>query len=372
MTSADKTPANPTPPHSHEPHPDLRKWFGKGLRYVVPLAVSAGLVVWLFHKTNFHSVMGVIRNECDYRWIILMMVITALSHTIRGARWGIQLRGAGIPRIPLVAEAVSIYSAYALNLLFPNIGELWRITYISRREKAKFSTVLGTDIGDRLSDLAVIVVLIALSLVVAHPAIMKFMTRYAVGRDIERFTENPWLWCCIAFVVAGVWSVFHFCRHYRAITLAEDSLLRVWDGFRIIFTMKGRGLYLLLTLGIWTCYFLETYVCFMAFPFTRSLIHDPALAYGLIPGLVAFVFGSCSMAIPSNGGLGPWNLAVMFALGLYGISTPDATAFTITMWSFQAAMLILLGIFSAVYISVTSRHLRAAPAPASDPTKPQS
>lgn len=56
------------------------------------------------------------------------------------------------------------------------------------------------------------------------------------------------------------------------------------------------------------------------------------------------------MAVPSNGGLGPWNLAVMFALSLFGIDQSDAAAFTVVMWTFQAAMLVMLGIFSAGYI----------------------
>lgn len=129
----------------------------------------------------------------------------------------------------------------------------------------------------------------------------------------------------------------------------------VWNGFKVLFTMKGIGTYVVLTLGIWTCYFLETYVCFYAFPFTRALIDDPGTAYGLIPGLVVFVFGSFSMAVPSNGGLGPWNIAVMFALSIYGIGNTEGAAFSMVMWSFQAAMLVMLGIFSAVYISVTKR-----------------
>ena len=121
--------------------------------------------------------------------------------------------------------------------------------------------------------------------------------------------------------------------------------------------MKGRLAYVFLTLGIWTCYFLETYCCFFAFPFTRDLVHIPGSCYGLIPGLVVFVFGSFSMAVPSNGGLGPWNIAVMYALMLYGISHTDAAAYSIVAWGFQAIMLIALGIFSAFYITITNRHL---------------
>ncbi len=95
---------------------------------------------------------------------------------------------------------------------------------------------------------------------------------------------------------------------------------------------------------------METYLCFFAFPFTRELIAGPGNAWGLIPGLVVFVFGSWSMIVPSNGGLGPWNIAVMFALSLYGVTDTDGAAYSIICWSFQAFTLICLGVFSAFYI----------------------
>jgi len=56
------------------------------------------------------------------------------------------------------------------------------------------------------------------------------------------------------------------------------------------------------------------------------------------------------MAIPSNGGLGPWNLAVMFALSLYGISDTQGASFSMVMWGCQAAWLVVLGLFSAGYV----------------------
>ena len=59
------------------------------------------------------------------------------------------------------------------------------------------------------------------------------------------------------------------------------------------------------------------------------------------------------MAVPSNGGLGPWNVAVMYALMLYGIGETDATAYSLVVWAFQAMMIIALGIFAAGYIIFT-------------------
>ena len=129
---------------------------GRVLKVAVPLSISAGLVVWLFHKVDIDKVKSIIEQGVDYRYIAAMMAITVLSHIIRGVRWGIQLRAAGIPRIPAVAESVSIFGAYALNLVFPYLGEAWRCVYIARRENCKLSTVVGTDLGDRASDAVMI------------------------------------------------------------------------------------------------------------------------------------------------------------------------------------------------------------------------
>ncbi|MFG6381583.1 MAG: flippase-like domain-containing protein [Muribaculum sp.] len=342
----------------------LRTWLGRAVRYLIPLAISVLLVMWLFRKVDIKEMERVIRTECDFRWIALMMLITTLSHIIRGIRWGIQLRGAGIPRIPVIAESVSIFGAYALNLVFPRLGEVWRCMYITRREHTSFSTVVGTDIGDRASDAVVVLALLGLALIVAHPAIDNFITGYKVGEDVARMTHDLWLWLGIGGGILILWAVCHFMRRYRYISELDGDLKRVWQGFKVLFTMKGAGLYVVLTLGIWTCYYLETYVCFFAFPFTRALITEPGTAYGLIPGLVVFVFGSFSMAVPSNGGLGPWNLAVMFALSLYAIDDTRGAAFSMVMWGCQAAMLITLGVFSAVYIALSGATKSQSTSPA--------
>ena len=335
----------------------LRKWIEKIARYLIPFLVSAGMVVWLFHKVDIHEMMRVIREGCDFRWIVVMMLITALSHVIRGIRWGIQLRAVGVPRMSVVAESVAIFGAYALNLVFSGVGEAWRCVYVSRRENTPLSTVVGTDLGDRSSDAVVVLMLLGLALVVAKGPIDTFISHYAIGEDIRHFSDDPRLWCALILGLTLVWASLYFFRKYRYIEKIDSSLKNVWQGFKVLFTMKGVGTYVVLTLGIWLCYFMETYVCFYAFPFTRALIDSPGSAYGLIPGLVVFVFGSFSMAVPSNGGLGPWNIAVMFALSIYGIGNTEGAAFSMVMWSFQAAMLVMLGVFSAIYIAATKRKI---------------
>lgn len=353
-----QTSSNTSPSSSRSSRHDRFAIVSRVLKYLVPIVVSGGLILWLFHKVNIHQVETIIKQGVDYRYIIVMMALTVLSHIIRGIRWGIQLRAAGIPRIPAVAESVSIFGAYALNLVFPFLGEAWRCVYISRREGAKLSTVVGTDLGDRASDGIMILMIMILTMFVAHPAIEHFLDRYPLGEAIDRVTTNGVMWICIVVVLALLVAADYRFRDTKFVKGVNASILRMWNGFKVLFHMKGTGLYIVLTFGIWICYFFETYVCFFAFPFTRELITNSPYTLGLIPGLVVFVFGSCSMAVPSNGGLGPWNVAVMFALSLFGISNSDGAAYSIVCWSFQAIILVASGIFSVIYIMLNHKTVQ--------------
>ncbi|MDE6127153.1 MAG: flippase-like domain-containing protein [Muribaculaceae bacterium] len=345
--------------HKTDQSAEGRNVVGRILKFLVPVAVSGMLVMWLFHKVSVRQVIDIVRNGVDYGFIFAMMAITVLSHMIRGIRWGIQLRAAGIPRIPVMAESVSIFGAYALNLVFPCLGEAWRCLYIKRREGCPLATVVGTDLGDRASDGIMILALVALSLFVARPAMDRFLDHYSIGETISSVLSDGMLWLLLAGTVVLLVAADLLFRRTAFVRGVNRSVLRMWEGFKVLFHMKGTALYIVLTFGIWICYYLETYVCFFAFPFTRTLL-APEYGYGLVPGLVVFVFGSCSMGVPSNGGLGPWNVAVMFALSLYGVSDTDGAAYSLVCWSFQAMILVASGLFSVFYIIYDRRRRRVA------------
>lgn len=352
-------PAETTTDTNLKPEKDrrLRKWIGTGVRYVVPFVCSGLLIWWLMRRIDFNAMMGMIRHGVDYWWIVAMMLITALSHMVRAVRWGLQLDGVGI-RATFMELCVSIFGTYSLNLVIPRLGEVWRCLYIARRRKANFSTVLGTMVGDRASDAVVVVALVGVMMIVAHPYFTSFLRHYAFGQDIVNTAENPWLYVIIALAVGGGWGFFHFFRNYKFMDKVEGSLKRVEDGFLALFHLKQKWAFVWLTMGIWVCYFSETYVTFLAFPFTHDAFFTPAMGYGFLPGIVIFVFGSMSMAVPSNGGLGAWNIAVMFGLTLFGLSETQGAAFAMLMWSAQAAMLVLLGIFCIIYITLSDRHAK--------------
>lgn len=361
MTEIDKTPpstqtkgqptapAKETPTETHKVIEIIEKIF----KVVLPMGISAVLVIWLFHKINLEEIKRVMHEGVRFEFIAMMMFLTMLSFIIRGIRWGIQLRAAGVPRLTPVAESVSIFGAYALNILVQYLGEVWRCVYVSKKEKVKIATVVGTDLGDRGSDLVMILLILVLTLAVASQQIHDFFNEYSLGRVLEEIFDKWWVYAIILVLLIVFIYVDKRWKTTKFFASFNLGLSRMWQGFKVLFFMKGRWDYLWLTFGIWICYFLETYLCFFAFPFTRELIDMPGSCHGLIPGLVVFVFGSMSMAVPSNGGLGPWNVAVMYALILFGVNKTDATAYSLVVWGFQAIMIIALGIFSAIYVMTT-------------------
>ncbi len=324
------------------------------VKWLLPLALTVLLVTYMFKKVNFSEMMEILKHGVDYWWILCAMGISVFSHVLRALRWRIQLRSLNI-NAPLMALCCSIFGCYALNLVFPRLGEVWRCTYIAGREKAPFTKVLGSMVADRLSDTLCVLMLLILTFIVAAPAINSFLTKYPVGQGIVDMASNPWFWIALVGGAILIWLILHFAGDFGPVKKVKDWGRDTWQGFAVVTKMKGKWAFLFYSLAIWGCYYFQLYVAFFAFPFTKELCTQPSLAFGLTPCLVAFVLSSIGMAVPSNGGLGPWNIAVMFGLAIYGISAADGTAFSMLQWSGQTVMLIILGIFTMAYISLGKR-----------------
>ena len=330
-------------------------WMGYSVRYGLPLVLTVLLLWYMFRKVNFAQMIDLISSGVDYWWILLAMGISVFSHIFRAARWRLQLNALGVTP-PFMALCCSIFGCYALNLVFPRLGEVWRCTYVSQTKKGSFPTVLGSMIGDRLADTLMVFLLLILCLIVAAPALRIFLDKYPVGKDFIHLISMFWFWAAVVGGIGICWFIFWKFRDNKIIVKIRELVSNMWQGFSVVAKMKGRWMFLFYTLCIWGCYYFQLYVAFYAFDFTRALCHEPGLAAGLAPCLVAFVLSSISMAVPSNGGLGPWNIAIMFGLAIYGISDAEGTAFSMLQWSGQTVMLIILGIFTMIYISVAKKE----------------
>ncbi|MDE7032961.1 MAG: flippase-like domain-containing protein [Muribaculaceae bacterium] len=327
-------------------------WLRTLLKYVVPLVITVGLCYLMFTGIDFKEMIAIIRRDCNFSWIALALCISILSHVFRAMRWRIQLRALGIES-PLFALVLSIFGTYAVNLVFPRLGEIWRTGYIAQRQQAQFTTVFGSMVADRLADTVTVGLLTLVTFMLASKALITYFADNADTVDrLTGFATSPWLWLAIASLAALVWWFLTHKSTNSKVQKIRQQVHELWQGFAVIATMPGKGRWLLLTAGLWGCYFVQLYVAFYAFPFTREVLAQ----HGILAALVAFVLSSISMGVPSNGGIGPWQWAIIFALGRYGLGQAQAAAFANLVLGTQTMLLILLGLFTFGCIALDKRR----------------
>lgn len=341
------------------------KWPSMLAKILIPLAVTVGLCWVMFRDLDFGEMMHIIRTQCDFRFIALSLTLGFIPVILRGLRWGIQLRYNGItpPKHILV---YSIFGTYAVNLVFPRLGEVWRSGYISYRQHAPFSEVFGSMVADRLSDTLAVFLILLGTLLVARGPIDKFLQTYPdMYNTISGILASPWFWGATAIIIGASWATLHF-SHNSAVLKIKNFFLGLWGGFVAIFRMKGKLKWLLMTCVIWFVYFLQLYVAFYAFPFTREML----ATHGVSVALVCYVLTSLSMAVPSNGGIGPYQACMLFGLTVFEpAAAAGSHAFTTNALTFgnlviasQTAMWIIMGIIVFALITI-DRHFHPDGAP---------
>lgn len=334
------------------------------LKYVVPLVISVGLCWLLFHDFDYRQMLALIRERCNFNWILLGMGITVCAHVFRALRWRMQLRALGIDA-PLLYLVISIFGTYAVNLVFPRLGEIWRSGYIAQRQHAQFTTVFGSMICDRLADTLTVLALALLTFIVASGSILSYLSQngesYAAA---GRLLTSPWLWCGVAVVGAALWWLLSRGASGGWAGKLRKALRELWQGFAVVARMPRKGVWLLYTAGIWGCFFAAMLVEFQAFDFTAAVVSR----HGLESVLVTFVLSSISMGVPSNGGIGPWQWAVIFALGIYALPAIEAGTFANLVMACTTLLNIALGILTFAIIAA-GRSRSGANNKTSIPTK---
>lgn len=324
------------------------------IKYAIPLVISAGLCYLLFTDIDFNEMLQIVRDNCNFRWIALALAISIVSFVCRACRWRIQLQAIGI-EAPLRAIILSIFGTYSVNLVFPRLGEVWRCGYIARRQDAPFTAVFGSMVADRLADTLTVLLLAAVTFLLSADTISGYMAANADSyRRIVAVATSPWLWGCVALLIVGLVLLMRLHTTAAWVQKIRKAMRELWQGFAAIAKMKGKGRWLLWTVGIWVCFSTQMVVCFYAFPFTEDVIHT----FGLKAALVTYVISSIAMGVPSNGGIGPWQWAVIFALGIYGVQTTQSGAFANLVLGTQTLMLILLGIITFIAIALERKALQ--------------
>ena len=312
------------------------------LTLVLPLVIGIVIIYFLMREMDMTELWNILKNA---NWPILLfsLVFGILGNTLRGYRWKLLIKPLGYAPSALRLN-LAIFGGYAINYAVPRAGEIWKCGIVAKDEKVPFTKLLGTTIVDRIFD-TVTVLCIALFAFIFN---MKFFaTQLSHNQQtldtIAAAIKSPVPYIILVLCIIIFLIVYKYFREHKIVVKVKEAIKDMGRDMKAIWKMKEKNQLLLYTIAIWTSYFFYFYVTFFAFDFTKDL--------GITAGLIAFALSSISMGVPSNGGLGPWHVAVIASLTLYGVDQLSATAFATGVFMIQAVWVVFYGLISIGILS---------------------
>jgi uncharacterized protein (TIRG00374 family) len=322
----------------------LTKTTKTALQTILFLAVGILLLYIAIGNQDLKSIWTTAKNA-NLVWITFAILCGILSHLARALRWNLLLEPMGYNASPW-ASFHAVILGYLVNMVLPRVGEITRPAVLSKIEKIPFDKLIGTVVVERLVDL-LITVLIAVSIffiqfqLIAYFVVSTFSTINA--------TTLVMLALLVSLVLIGVYIAYtHRTKIYQLpiINKFKSFIEGALDGFKTIFNLKRKTLFVAYSLFIWLMYFCMPLFVLYALPGTAHL--------GAPTALTVLLFGTAAMIVPVPGGVGTFELMVPAALSLYGVIGVVASSYTLITHALQFIVILGVGVFSIAYFIIRS------------------
>lgn len=299
--------------------------FLKNILTVLISVAIAGLFLWLaLRGLDVEKINGSLQ-KANYLWVAFAAVFGIAAYVFRAVRWNLLLEPMGY-KISNTNSLWSISFGYLMNLTIPRSGEVARSTALYGVEKVPVDKSFGTIILERVVDLVCMGIFALLTLIFKYDALLAF---YQSATQQKPDAEKELTWLEIQLMKSGITDLEQFYFYLKVgvgilfglaliylLIYKKDKLISfakgVFEGLKSIFSLKQKGKFILLTVGIWVCYFFASYLVCFSLPETSHF--TPA------DGCFILVVGTLGMIIPASGGIGAFNLAMKFGFTALFIS----------------------------------------------------
>ncbi|HBB92718.1 MAG: hypothetical protein A2X22_04405 [Bacteroidetes bacterium GWF2_49_14] len=319
------------------------------LKYLLFLSVGIGLFLWVYRDQDMNSLWAGL-SEFHYGWIIASLGIALLSHFLRALRWRMLLDSIGY-KPGVLNVFLSILVMYLANFAAPRMGEVTRCGILTRYEKIPFTAQLGTVVIERMVDVVILLLIIICVLLFDWNVLTDYLSDKMSVRDSGKYSFlTSWWFLSVAglFVFLGILAVvFRRTLLKASITRKIVSYFEKFvEGLKSILHLKKPLIFILLTIGIYACYFMMTWFVMIAFTPTMHLSPFVALA--------VLAMGSVGMVIPSLGGIGTYHSFVVATLKLYGTSAYNSTLLAFVLHGSTSVFLIFIGAIALIILPVVN------------------
>lgn len=329
----------------------MKPFLKQTLQFLAFFAVTVFLFWLVYRDQDPETLLRVLKEDVDYTWVWVAIVMGMLSHVVRALRWK-QLAVSMGYTISLPNSFMGVMIGYFANLAIPRMGEFTRCGVVSKYEQIPFSKLLGTVVAERVFD---VIVLLGLTLFVLigqfHKIVLFFTTHQEIGSQLDGFVSSPWMIVAIVALLVLIAGVVWVYKKGILSARIHQFLTGIKEGFLTVKDVQNKGLFIFYTLFIWLMYFGMLYVCFFCFDFTSHL--------GVMVGLTVFVLSSYGMVAPVQGGVGAWHFMVIASLMLYLPDVPQieslAKTFALLTHGTMTVLYIVLGVICLLALPIYNR-----------------
>ena len=312
------------------------------IKSVLPLLLGAVILYWIYAEFDFSQVY-VAFSGMDMTWFVVSLLFGVFSHVLRGWRWVLALAPLGY--FPRKDNCVySIFIAYAANLVLPRVGEVSRCVVLDRYDAVPFAQSLGTVVTERLIDTVMVVLITVVAVALQWPVFCDFLSSAGGGIGFSSLSSMGGTALVAVALLVVVALLFLLLRKISLWSRVKNFFAHFVEGVTSLARMEKGWLFVVETIGIWFCYFMQFYLCFFCFDFSSEL--------SLQAGLLLFVAGSIAVVVPTPNGAGPWHFAVISIMVIYGLSAADASLFALIVHSTQTLLVALLGIYGIAMLQI--------------------
>ncbi|WP_299250092.1 lysylphosphatidylglycerol synthase transmembrane domain-containing protein [uncultured Lacinutrix sp.] len=309
----------------------------KILKITLPILLGVFLIWYSLSKLSFQELLGYFKTA-DYTYILLGVFFGLLSHLSRAYRWLFMLEPLGY-KVKLGNSIMAVFATYLINYTIPRAGEVARASILTNYEGIPFEKGFGTIVAERIADLLMMLVIIAITLFLEFDFIYNFLT--------EKFNPTKIIFAFLILAIAVLFFIFYIKRSTFALAIKIKTFVNgLIEGALSIFKMKKKWAFIFHTIFIWSMYVLMFYVT------TYAIQGLNPIPFGAV--LIGFILASFSIAA-TNGGIGSYPEAIVIAFLLFSLPEDPSRAFGWIMWTSQTVMIIILGGLSLLFLPIYNR-----------------
>lgn len=327
----------------------MNKTLKNTLTILVSLVIASALMYLAVGGMDLNKIKQVF-IRADYSWICVAAVFGLLAYWIRAVRWNLLLEPMNF-KISNWNALWSLSFGYFMNLGIPRSGEVARATVLQRTENVPFPNSFGTIVTERIVDLVFMLIFLGLTAIFSYPVLQGFFELLGDNPKQEKSYTLYYIVLVIGLISLIVFLLFknkimQLAIVQKIIELAKNFVA----GILSIFKLKRRVEFILLSFGIWICYYFAAYFVVFALPETSFLT--------LKDGFFLVSIGTLGMLVPASGGIGAFHAALKIGFAALFLSLGKSQiegeevglAYAFLSHTLQMVIMIVMGIISIPFI----------------------